>query len=303
MAKAARRLWWRMEGGLVRGLLALARALGPRRASALGGAVARTLGPWLPVSRIGRRNLALAFPGSDAAWRERVLRGAWENLGRTALELPHLAALRRTESGPGWELVGAEHLPTGGTRFVFVSAHLANWEVLPLVAREYGLHMASLYRAPDNPHADAALRQMREGGVDLPLFPKGSKGARLALRHLAAGHALGLLVDQKLNEGLELPFLGHPAMTAPAPAEMALRFRCPLIPVHVERAGPGRFRVVVEPPLPLPQTGDHHADVRSTMLAVNARIEAWVRARPEEWLWLHRRFPARYYKAEAAPPG
>ncbi|WP_176559723.1 lysophospholipid acyltransferase family protein [Teichococcus rhizosphaerae] len=303
MAQAVRRLWWRVEGKIVEGLIALARWLGPRRASALGGAVTRALGPWLPVSRIGRRNLELAFPASDAAWRERVLRGAWENLGRTALELPHIPALQRTESGPGWELVGAEHIPPGETRMIFVSAHLANWEVLPLVAAQFGLRMGSLYRAPDNPHVDAALLRMREGGQALDLFPKGSRGARLALRHLAAGHALGLLVDQKLNEGLELPFLGHPAMTAPAPAELALRFRCPLIPAHVERIGPGRFRIVLEPPLALPDTGDRHADARSVMLAVNRRMEAWVRARPEEWLWLHRRFPARFYKGAAPPPG
>jgi len=141
---------------------------------------------------------------------------------------------------------------------------------------------------------------MREGGAEMPLFPKGSRGARLALRHLAEGEALGLLVDQKLNEGLELPFLGQPARTTSAPAEFALRFRCPVIPAHAERIGPCRFRVVLEPPLPLPQSGDRAADVRALTMALNARIEAWIRARPQEWLWLHRRFARAAYRREAA---
>ena len=296
-----KQLRWRLEAVLVRGLLGLSRRLGARRASELGGAVARGLGPWLPVSRIGRRNLELAFPERDAAWRERVLRASWDNLGRTMMELPHLPQLPQTASGPGWELAGAENLPPGERRIIFVSAHLANWETLPKAAAAVGLDMAGFYRAPDNPRVDALIRRMRQvGAAETALFPKGARGARLALRHLTAGGALGLLMDQKMNEGLELPFLGQPAMTASAPAELALRFRCPVVPVHSERIGPCRFRVVVEPPVPLPDSGDRHADVRALTLALNQRIESWVRARPEEWLWLHRRFARAAYKPEKA---
>jgi KDO2-lipid IV(A) lauroyltransferase len=290
----------RIEAGLVRAVFALARRLGPERASALGGGALRRMGPRLPVSNIGRRNLALAFPQSDVAWREAVLADAWDNLGRSMLEMPLVAQLRETASGPGWELAGEENLPPAGTRMVMFSAHLANWELLPRAGLRFGIQLASLYRAPDNPFVDAEVRRMREGGADLPLFPKGSRGARQALRHLMQGGALGLVVDQKLNEGLSIPFFGHPAMTAPAVAEFALRFRCPLIPAHVERIGPARFRVVVEPPLALPESGDHAADVWAVMEAVNLRIEDWVRARPGEWLWLHRRFPKDVYRNEAS---
>lgn len=290
-----RRLRWQLEAALARGALALARGLGLQRASAIGGAVARGIGPWLGVSRVGRRNLELAFPDSDAAWRETVLRGAWDNLGRSMMELPHLPGLPRSASGPGWELVGAGHMPPGAQQLVFFSAHIGNWEVLPLAAEAFGLSMGSLYRKPDNPLVDAVVRRMREGGAELPLFPKGRTGARLALRHLAAGKALGLVVDQKLNEGIELPFLGQPAMTATAPAELALRFRCPLIPVHVERIGPCRFRLVVEAPLPWPESGDRNEDIRRLTLSINQHMEAWIRNRPQDWLWLHRRFPREVY--------
>ena len=294
--KAVRRLWWRFEALLVKGLFALARRLGVRRASDLGGGALRRIGPRLPVSAVGRRNLALAFPDTDPAWREQVLADAWENLGRTMLELPLVAQLTETTEGPGWEVVGAEHLPAAGVRMISFSAHLANWEVLPRAALRFGIALASLYRAPDNPYVDAEMWRMREGSAELPLFPKGSRGARQALKHLSQGGALGLVVDQKLNEGLAIPFLGHPAMTAPAVAELALRFRCPLVPAHVERIGPARFRVVVEPPLDLPDTGDRAADVLALLTSVNARMEAWVRARPGEWLWLHRRFPKDVYR-------
>lgn len=297
-----RRFWWRCEAALVRGLLALSGWLGPLRASNLGGAVARALGPRLPVSRIGRRNLELAFPGSEAAWRESVLRDAWENLGRTAMEMPHVPRLLRSAEGPGWEITGEENLPRRGAG-ILLSAHLANWEILLRAAAESGIRMGGFYRAPDNPFVDAIVRRMRQEGADIQLFPKGSKGARLGLRLLADGGVLGLLGDQKLNEGLEVPFLGIPAMTSPAAAELALRFDCPVVLVQVLRIGPCRFRLRVEPPLPMPAEGDRHARLLAITRAMNERIGEWVRERPGEWLWLHRRFPARYYRGEGGARG
>jgi len=270
----------------VRAALGLARMLGPVRASDVFGAVARRIGPLLPVSRIARINLRLALPEADHA---AILAGMWENLGRLAGEAPHLAALQESASGPGWEIQGAEHLPRQGPA-ILVSAHIGNWEVLPTVLAARGLPLASLFRTPDNPTVARILRRLRRGGT--ALLPKGMRGALGAARHLSRGGVLGLLADQKLNEGLALPFFGRPAMTTPAPAILARRFGCPLVPGHVRRLGPARFRIMVEPPLPVA------ADPAATMAAVNARIEAWVRERPEEWLWLHRRWPKSLYRPD-----
>ncbi|MFT9091447.1 MAG: lysophospholipid acyltransferase family protein, partial [Gluconacetobacter sp.] len=87
----------------------------------------------------------------------------------------------------------------------------------------------------------------------------------------------------------------HPAMTAPALAAMALRYRGPGIPGYVERLGPARLRIHVEPPLALPDSGDRQADILALTQAVNDRLERWVRARPGTWLWLHRRWPKSSY--------
>jgi KDO2-lipid IV(A) lauroyltransferase len=80
-------------------------------------------------------------------------------------------------------------------------------------------------------------------------------------------------------------------MTAPALAALAFRFRCPVIPGHVERIGPARFRLCCEAPLELPDTGDAQADQLTLTETVNRVLEGWIRERPESWLWLHRRWP------------
>jgi len=274
----------------------LVRLLSPAAASNLGGAVARWLGPLLPVSRVADANLRLALPELDAAARRRIVRGVWDNLGRTVAELPHLARLRRTESGPGWEIVGADHLAAlqaAGGPAIFFSGHLGNWELLPQAAAAHGIDLAVVYRPATNTLADGLINAIRREatGGGIKMFPKGPEGARRALAHLRDGGRLAMLADQKMNDGIAAPLFGHPAMTASAGAALALRFRCQLLPAHVERLGPARLRIVVEPPLPLPATGDRTADIAALTTAMNACLERWIRARPENWLWLHRRWP------------
>jgi len=131
----------------------------------------------------------------------------------------------------------------------------------------------------------------RAAGAGVVNFAKGAAGARKAAMHLARGGIMAMLVDQKLNDGIEARFFGQRAMTAPAPAAFALRYGCQLVPAHCERIAPARLRMVIEPPLALPGTGNRTADIRALTQAMNDAVEGWIRARPEAWLWLHRRWP------------
>lgn len=284
----------RLEAAAVASALGLIRMLGPVAASNLGGAVARTIGPLLPVSRIAHANLRAAMPELDEAARRRVVRGVWDNIGRTACELPHLGALGPTASGPGWEIVGEEnlHVMREGPA-IFVSGHIGNWEVLLVAAAAYGYPAAIMYRAASNEAVDRLIVGLRREAIraDVPMIPKGAVGAKQAMAYLKAEGRLSLLMDQKMNDGIESRFFGLPAMTAPAPAMLALRFRCPILPVCVQRLGPARFRIICEPPIALPDTGNRRADAAALTQQVNDRLEAWIRERPAEWLWLHRRWP------------
>jgi KDO2-lipid IV(A) lauroyltransferase len=110
------------------------------------------------------------------------------------------------------------------------------------------------------------------------------------------GGRLGMLVDVKENKGVALPFFGRPAMTGTALATLALRYDAIVLGVYTERLGGDRSRITLEPPLDLPRAGNDAADVRAIMAAINARVEAWVRVRPDQWLWLHKRWPREAYR-------
>src|SRR6266403_2271003 len=261
-------------------------------ASAVGGAVARRIGPSLAISERARRNLRRAFSGLSEIEIERIVAGMWDNLGRVAAEYPHLREIRVFEAG-GWvETHGVEHMDravAAGRRMIIFSGHIANWEIGLLAAVQYGISVAQIYRAANNPLGDRMITRFRGDAGEL--IPKGTVAARRALAVLRRGAHLTMLADQKMNDGIPVPFFGRPAMTASALAALALRFDCDVLPARVERLGGARFRLAIFPPLPLPRSGDHHADIAALMSQVNSILEEWVRDRPEQWFWLHRRWP------------
>jgi Kdo2-lipid IVA lauroyltransferase/acyltransferase len=261
-------------------------------ASALGGALARRIGPFLGVSKYARRNISRAFPGLSETEVGRIVAGMWDNLGRVAAEYPHLRKISVFEPGGRVETHGFEHVDravAAGRRMIVFSGHIANWEIGMLAGVQHGISVAQIYRAANNPLMDRMIARFR--GDQGEFIPKGAVAARRAITALRHGVHLGLLADQKMNDGIPVSFFGRPAMTAPALAVLALRFGCDVLPLRVERLDGARFRVTVFPPLPLPRSGEPHADAAALMAEVNATLEAWIRDRPEQWLWVHRRWP------------
>ena len=262
-------------------------------ASALGGWLARVIGPHLGLSRRAVANLVRAFPEKSPGEIKAIVRGMWENLGRVAAEYPHLDEIDVYGDDGRVVVLGVENvdrLRDDGRPGIFFSAHLGNWEILALGATQRGVPLDRVYRAANNRLVEWLYRRGR-AVVEGALIPKGPAGARLLLRSLKDGKHLAMLVDQKMNDGIAAPFFGRDAMTAPALAELALRFDCPVVPARVERLEGAHFRFTAYPPMDLGGGGERHADVAAATAKVNALIEGWVRERPEQWLWLHNRWP------------
>lgn len=316
---AGRRLRHLVEAGLVFGVMGLMRLIPLPVASAVGGLAGRTLGPLLPVNRRARRNIALAFPDAPERERRRILRGMWENLGRVVGESVHIRRLWDPRLNEKIHQTGIERLfeareagedvsvdsgrieirgvqnfldfvVSEGPLIIF-TAHMGNWELLPVGAARFGVFTSVIFRTPNNPYVARLIERLRRGMV--ALLPKGFEGAIAAGRVMREGGRLALLVDQKQNRGIPVDFFGRPAMTGTTLAKLALRFDCPVHGAWIQRKGGRRFAVTVTPPLKVEKTGDEEEDVRRIMEAVNRTVEGWIRERPDQWLWLHRRWPER----------
>jgi KDO2-lipid IV(A) lauroyltransferase len=217
----------------------------------------------------------------------------WDNLGRTVAEYPHLSDINVYAPNGRVDVIGAENvdlLRDNAKPGIFISAHLGNWEIASLGATQRGLPIDRIYRQANNPWFERLIRHGRRT-IKGALIPKGAQGARKLLRSLKNGNHIGMLVDQKMNDGIAVPFFERDAMTAPAIAQMALRFDCPIIAARVERLPGVRFRLTILGPLEFTPSGDHRTDIAAMMLLVNKQLESWIRETPEQWLWLHNRWP------------
>ncbi|MCD6035972.1 MAG: lauroyl acyltransferase [Rickettsiales bacterium] len=265
-------------------------------ASRIGGMIGKAVGPLLSVTRIARRNLARAMPELSEHEINRIVLGMWEHLGRVVGEIPHVARMDSTTFQRYVTFVNGEALiPLKEHGGFCVSGHFGNWELSPRVAKEFGLPLALVYRSSNNPYVDSLIQWMR-GHFQIRGIPKGAKGAKSLLASIQAKEVIGILVDQKMNDGIPIPFFGMDAMTAPAVANLAIRYGRPIVPTRIVRtvSEDGKnlhFTFTVYPPITIPDTSDKNAAIIQIMTEINTVLESWIREYPEQWFWVHRRWP------------
>jgi KDO2-lipid IV(A) lauroyltransferase len=268
------------------------RLLGIDAASAVGGFIGRHVFYRLPVANTARANLRASYPDMDEAEIERTVRETCDNLGRVVGEYSHLDKLTIGVGGriavEGKDFGDAA--AASGKGVMFISGHFANWEALPITGNLLGYEGALVYRPPNNPFVDRWISRQRAKLGPKEHISKGAQGTRRILTLLRKGKAILMLVDQKTEEGVPAPFFGRNAMTTPAPASLALKLGSILLPASAERIGGAHFRVRIHPPIEFTPSGDQERDVLALTAKINETIERIVRARPSQWLWIHRRW-------------
>lgn len=266
----------------------LASVLPSRLASRTGSALLGALGPHLRKHRQVLRNLQRVLPDASPAELERTARGVWRNLGAVLFEYPHLERIvdRQIEVRMP-DSVRA--LLENARPVLFMTGHLANWEVLANYLGRQGNGLVIIYSPHGNPMIDRMIQRFRtRGGGEY--LPKQQALRRLTHKFLD-GRSVGLLPDVRVDSGVPLALFGAPAPTTISPARMAARLDYPMVPVRAKRLGPARFQVEFAEPLAAdPEQRGKRAAI-DLMANFNALLEAWIGERPDEWLCTKRRWP------------
>ena len=304
MAKQARRAasWWKPAVNAVAGaaavtLLRLLRLTNPDRIADFGGRVMGRVGPWLKEHRVGRANLAAAFPEKSPEEIETILAGVWDNLGRVGAEYAHLDRLwdydwedpkSRIEGAPGTAARFREMRDDGKPALVF-AAHLGNWELPAVGATVYGTDTAILYRAPNIGDVAEAINRIRAVNMGT-LIPAGPDAVLRVAAALERGAHVGMLVDQHFERGVPVTFFGRTCKANPMIARLAAHYDCPIYGARTIRLPGHRFRFELTPAMSAVRNDKGEVDVQATMQAITSVVEDWAREYPEQWLWLHRRW-------------
>jgi Kdo2-lipid IVA lauroyltransferase/acyltransferase len=254
--------------------------------------------------RIALRGLTLAFPERDLKERDAIARSAFRNLARVAAEFFFLPSLNEKNFTRYITFEGLENFQKAyekGKGILFLTAHFGNWEwmaaLFPLQSH-HPLHV--VVRPLDSRFLDSMVEQlrMRTGNQAIPK----QKAMGQILRLLKAGEIVGILLDQNMawQEGVFVDFFGEKACTNTGMALLALKTETPVLPAFNIRQKDGRYRVVIEPEIPLVRTGDKDRDITENTQRFTQVIERYIRNYPDQWLWLHQRWKTRPWQARRA---
>ena len=294
---ALQRTAWRLEDAFFGGCFWLLRRLPAALAVRLAKNLFATLGPMTKKASTVRKNLTVAFPTKDAAQIKRMTKDLFGHLGIAVVELALLERLWE-ERAQRIEFVADKTvtpLLQSGNAIVFVTAHVGAWQLCNLIAPHYGLSITTVYAPEANCFLNARLLRLRQA-FQCQLAPRDGS-MRVLMRELGAGHAIGLAVDTRLDSGEPIPFFGVDAPTNSAPARLALRYNCALVPLHVQRLPGMRYKVeLCEPINAADTTASVDAQALQMTRDLNVVFEQWIRSTPTEWMCLKRRWPRAAYE-------
>ena len=268
----------------------ISRIIGLNLSSYLGGILVWSYGLFSKRNLIGMKNLNLAFPKKSNIEKKKILRKMWYHFGRVIGEYPHLHKIKIYKNR-NLKIIGINNLldPLKKDKnCIYFSAHIGNWELSSHPLTQNGFKINFVYRALNNKFADHLLKKIRfKYGVKL--IKKGAEGAKECIKALKNKENLGMLIDQKMNDGLPVNFFNKIAMTAPAIAKFALKFRCQIVPALCIREKGIKYKIEYFKPIQysfLKKLGSEE----KIMLYLNKIIERWIIEHPEQWIWVHDRW-------------
>ena len=271
---------------------------GARFLGAMFAAAAYAMRP--PLRRAAMFNLRLAFPDWNDAQRRRAIRGMVRQIGWMAGEFCQFPKYTRECIEHIVVVDGFENFEAArrrGKGVLFLTGHMSAWELAPFAQALYGYPLHFLVRPIANGRIDALVNSYRCRSGNRPI--EKNRAARAMLKVLADGGTVGVLADHNtdIEESVFVDFFGVPASTTSGLARLALRTDATVVPGFLSWDPARRkYRLRFEPAVELARTGDDEADVVENTARFTRVIEDFVRAHPDQWLWVHRRWKTR-------PPG
>lgn len=265
-------------------------------ASNMGGFLGRVIGPMFLGNDKILKNLAIALPDLSDNEKNKIVRGAWDNMGRVMAEYPHIKHIGQSRVDIVVDKT-SERLVKSGDAIIFITIHSSNWEVSPAALLYYfDRPVHPTLRTPNNPYSAALLDFSRRFDSRIDTIAKSRASGRAMMQKMKEKETLGILIDQKLNEGVNIPFFGHDAKTTTIYASLAQKYKAPVIPVSSKRLGAARYEVTVHAPLQITDETGENLPIEDIAKNTHMMIENWIKDTPQEWMWMHRRWPRELYK-------
>jgi Kdo2-lipid IVA lauroyltransferase/acyltransferase len=270
-------------------LFFLFKIFGYKYSSDLGSILGKYLGPFFRSKKIIMNNLKRVFPDIEIKEINILIKDMWSNYGRILSDYIFIKNLRISQFDKYIEIEGTDILKKikdQNQPVIFVSGHFNNFELLAMSIEKSGIDLAAIYRPLNNIFLNKTMEKIRVNYICKNQIPKGLGGVKDMLNFFNKGTSLALMIDQRVSQGTKINFFKKPAYTTTIPAQFVKKFKCPVVPMHIERINKYFFKINVENPIYFNEA----LSIDEITLHLNLWIEKKIKKNPNQWIWSHNRW-------------
>lgn len=261
----------------------LFRAIGLHKASNLGSWIACKIGPLLKPNKTAKKNLKRIFPEKSENEIDEICLKMWDNLGRLAAESVFISKLSDEEFE---KLLIYKNKLDPKLSCIYLGGHFGNFEIASRLCGIFKIKVHFIYRYANNPYVDKLIINQRKSEY-IKVHRKGKAGLKAIIKVAESGtENIGMLFDQKTNNGITVPFLGHDAKTTPLPATLAKKYGLPIVVGFMKRKKGATFEVYHTKPMYFKRS----ESTKDIMTKLNGILGEEIKKCPEQWFWVHNRW-------------
>ena len=263
--------------------------LGLNYASYISGKIVSLIGPFFRSRDLIRSNILKALPDLRLSQIEKISKKMWNNYGRILAEYIFIKDFRSTKFQNNIEIEGEEILDSirkNKEPVIFVSGHFDNFELMAMQIEKSGVNLAVVYRPLNNKFLNFIMERIRKNYICKNQIKKGISGTKQLLSFFKQKTSIAIMIDQRVSQGIKSNFFKSEALTTTIPAQFVKKFKCKIVPIHIERVKDINFKLTIHDPL----VYSDNDSIESITLNLNHLLEKLILKNPDQWIWSHNRW-------------
>ena len=244
--------------------------------------------------KIVKKNISFALGNVSKDKTKNIINFMWKNYACIFVEYLYLNKFRLNKfSNPQIKISGLNilnDLVKSKKKAVFISGHFGNFELMAMELEKHNINLGAIYRPLNNFFLNPFMLFLRKKFICKNQIKKGKQGAREVINLMNKNYSIALMVDQRLGESERFSFFKNPAHTTTLPAQLALKFKCDIIPIYLKRNDDNTFNMEVHTPLDINKFDNTEKNKKEITNIINKFIEKMILKDPRQWIWTHNRW-------------
>ena len=265
------------------------KTIGYKNASNLGAKIGSIFGPLFRSKSLTKKNIRNCLKNINEKEINILIKKMWENYGRIFADYMYIEKFRLNKLKNYIKINGIktlEKIKKEGKPVVFISGHFSNFELMAMQLELSGIKLSAVYRPLNNIFLNQTMEDLRRNFICKNQIKKGLGGVREIIKAFAQNSSVALMIDQRVSEGEKSLLFNKPTYTTTIPAQLIKKYKCPVVPIYIERKNNLFFDIIIEDPIYF----NEKEDIKNITLKLNNWLESKILLNPDQWIWTHNKW-------------